>query len=115
NHSVMNYNVSTYPFTLDNTLFEPTDWSDMLCNLGGLDSTTGTAFSACTLNSSPGTTVGVAANGGTDPAPTDNVLSINGTATGSDVRVTNSYREPADYPTQLDSSSTLHVLVGTGD
>src|SRR6266566_3978701 len=37
-HSIMNYNTSTIPYTPNNTLLEPNDWRDALCDLGGVDS-----------------------------------------------------------------------------
>ena len=57
-HSAMNYNTTSVPYTADNLVFEPGDWADMLCDLGGVASTTST----CPLASSAGTSTGVAAN-----------------------------------------------------
>src|SRR5256885_4540447 len=59
-HSIMNYNTTSIPYTKDNTLLEPGDWSDALCDLGGVDSTTPVPFASCSLNSALGTSQGVA-------------------------------------------------------
>jgi hypothetical protein len=103
-HSAMNYN-PTIPYSINNILLEPNDWKDVLCDLGGVDSQTGTPFSACPLGSAPGTSVSVAAN-----------LDINGTTDGTDARVTNSYSTPLDTGLQTveDPGSTTRLLLRTG-
>jgi hypothetical protein len=59
-HSIMNYNTSTIPYTKDNTLLEPSDWRDALCDLGGIDSATPVPFANCALGSALGTAQGAA-------------------------------------------------------
>src|SRR5439155_19708246 len=63
-HSIMNYNFTTIPYTPNNTVLEPTDWTDALCNLGGVDSNAGTptAYANCTQSTAVGTSAGVAGN-----------------------------------------------------
>lgn len=101
-HSAMNYNTTSVPYTADNLVFEPGDWADMLCDLGGVASTTST----CPLASSAGTSTGVAAN----------AFSVNGTFDGSGTRVTNSYATSLDtgLQTQGDPNSTTHLLLSNG-
>ncbi|MDP9223445.1 MAG: hypothetical protein M3P18_06240, partial [Actinomycetota bacterium] len=106
-HSAMNYNNSTIPYSINNILLEPNDWKDVLCDLGGVDSQIGTAFSQCPLGSAPGTAVNVGANVGLD---------VNGTTDGTDARVTNSYSTPLDSGLQTveDPGSTTRLLLRTG-
>jgi hypothetical protein len=102
-HSIMNYNTTNIPYTKDNTLLEPRDWKDALCDLGGLDSVT----SACTLSTALGTSEGVAAN--------DAMYQISGVLTGSDsLRVTDGKvaAGDADFPMGVvDGSSPLRLLL----
>jgi hypothetical protein len=79
-HSVMNYNTTSIPYTKDNTLLEPTDWNDALCGLGGLAAGDPPTFIACTLNTALGTNSGVAAG--------NNFFQISGIVTGPNVKVT---------------------------
>lgn len=105
-HSVMNYNTSTIPYTKDNTLLEPRDWKDALCDLGGVDSLT----SLCTLSSALGTSEGVAAN--------DAMYQVSGVLTSSGLRVTDGKLATgdADFPVGVVSgSSPLHLRLYSGD
>jgi hypothetical protein len=64
-HSIMNYNTTTILYTPNNTLLEPTDWSDALCNLGGVDSSAvglNPAYASCTQSTAVGTSQGVGGN-----------------------------------------------------
>jgi hypothetical protein len=104
-HSAMNYNTTTgVPYTPDNVTFEPGDWSDMLCDLGGVDSTN--LATPCALSTSVGTANGVAAN----------AFDINGTTDGSSARVTNSYATSVDLglQTQGDPNSTTRLILSDG-
>jgi hypothetical protein len=103
-HSIMNYNTSSIPYTKDNTLLELNDWRDALCNLGGIESATATPFADCTLSTALGTSQGVAAN--------DAMYQISGILTsGSTVRVTDGKVAlgDADAPVGVVPSSALNL------
>jgi hypothetical protein len=105
-HSAMNYNTvgpPAIPYSPDNVVFEPNDWADMLCDLGGVASATP---GSCPLSSTVGTSTGVAAN----------AFDINGTTDGSNVRVANSYGASLDQglQTQEDPNSTAHLILSNG-
>jgi hypothetical protein len=112
-HSIMNYNTSTIPYTPNNTLLEPADWAATLCDLGGIDSATVTPFANCSLNSALGASQGV-------PAANGRVFyQISGICTGTDVnnnctgvRVTNPQANvPADGETGV--SCTATAIIGS--
>jgi len=115
-HSIMNYNTSTIPYTPNNTLLEPNDWKDALCDLGGVDSNAvgvTPAFASCSLNSALGASQGV-------PAALGRVFyQISGICTGTDVnnnctgvRVTNPQANvPADGETGV--SCTATAIIGS--
>jgi hypothetical protein len=109
-HSVMNYNTTSIPFTKDNTALEPRDWSDALCDLGGVDSTTGaTPFANCTLNAAVGTSAGVAAG--------NTMYGVSGVIVGGAPRVTDAGIVAGDstVPIGLASgSSPLQLLACSG-
>jgi hypothetical protein len=110
-HSIMNYNTTSGVYTKDNTLLEPNDWGDVLCNLGGVDSTTG-PFANCTLNAALGTSQGVPAAAGRK------FFQISGILTGnnaSPVRITMAKADvPGDLQTGDANTSRLHLLLCTG-
>jgi hypothetical protein len=115
-HSIMNYNTSTIPYTPNNTLLEPADWAATLCDLGGVDSNAvgaTPAFASCSLNSALGASQGV-------PAANGRVFyQISGICTGTDVnnnctgvRVTNPQANvPADGETGV--SCTATAIIGS--
>jgi hypothetical protein len=95
-HSIMNYNTTTIPYKAENTLLEPTDWKDALCNLGGVDSNgvgVTPAYANCTQSTAVGTSTGVAAGNG--------FYQISGVITGTGAaRVTNAKANvPGDFET----------------
>jgi hypothetical protein len=107
-HSIMNYNTTSIPYTKDNTLLEPNDWMDALCDLGGSDSATATPFQNCTLNGALGTSQGVPAG--------RNFYQISGILAGAAVRVTFA---KANVPGDVEmgtgaASSPLHLLLCSG-
>src|SRR5256885_3419398 len=125
-HSIMNYNTTTVPYTKDNTLLEPSDWKDALCDLGGVDSNAvglNPPFAGCSLNAALGTSTGVAA--------AHNMYQISGICTSTDVngnctgvRVTNAKANvPGDLETGIScttpacgvtaADSPLHLLLCT--
>jgi hypothetical protein len=120
-HSIMNYNTSTIPYTKDNTLVEPTDWTDALCDFGGIDSATVTPFQNCTLNSAPGTSQGVPAAGArkffqisgilTSAAPGFRITMAKANQP-NDIEVGVSCTRPLCGVTEPDSS--LHLLLCSG-
>jgi hypothetical protein len=107
-HSIMNYNTSIVPYTKDNTLLEPNDWMDALCDLGGVDSAGG--FGSCTLNAALGTSQGVPAAAGRK------YYQISGVLSGTGVRVTNPKANvPGDIEVGIGANtSPLHLLLCTG-
>jgi hypothetical protein len=122
-HSIMNYTTTSIPYTKDNTLLEPNDWADALCNLGGVDSTGG--FANCTLNSALGTSLGVPAAAGRVFYQISGICSstdVNGNCSG--VRLTFPQANvPGDTETGVSctspncsgpNDSPLHLLLCTG-
>jgi hypothetical protein len=110
-HSIMNYNTiaPNPPYTKDNTLLEPTDWADALCDLGGIDSLGGASpFANCTLSSALGTSQGVPATS----APS--MFQISGILSGTAVRVTNAKKVVGDVERGI-GASDLHLLLCAGE
>ena len=109
-HSVMNYNTTSIPFTKDNTALEPRDWTDALCDFGGIDSTTGALpFANCTLASAIGTSAGVAAG--------NTMYGVSGVIDGGAPRVTDAGIVPGDSSAPIglaSGSSPLHLLACNG-
>ena len=111
-HSIMNYNTTSIPYTKDNTLLEPNDWKDALCDLGGVDSNAvglTPPFASCSLNAALGTSTGVAA--------AHNMYQISGICTSTDVngnctgvRVTNA---KANVPGDLETGVICTSEVGS--
>jgi hypothetical protein len=111
-HSIMNYNTTAIPYTKDNTLLEPSDWKDALCDLGGVDSNAvgpTPPFASCSLNSALGTSTGVAAG--------HNMYQISGICTSTDVngnctgvRFTNA---KANVPGDLETGVSCTSEVGS--
>jgi hypothetical protein len=105
-HSVMNYNTTSIPYTKDNTLLEPSDWKDALCDLGGVESNAvgpTPAFASCSLNSALGTSAGVAA--GHNMYQISGILPLSG-----GVRVTNA---KANVPGDINTGITCTSEVGS--
>lgn len=111
-HSIMNYNTVSPnpPYTKDNTLLEPTDWAEALCDLGGVASTGG--FTNCTLSAALGTSQGVPATG----AP--KMYQISGILDGTGgVRVTDAKKVDGDVERGVvgpTDDSRLHLLLCVG-
>jgi len=109
-HSVMNYNTTSIPFTKDNTALEPRDWTDALCDFGGVDSTTGALpFANCTLAAAVGTSAGVAAG--------NTMYGVSGIVTGGVPRVTDAGIVGGDSSSPIglaSGSSPLNLLACTG-
>ena len=108
-HSIMNYNTTSIPYTKDNTLLEPNDWMDTLCNLGGVDSATVPPFANCRLNAALGTSNGVAAG--------NSMFQISGIVSANNVRVTDAKANvPGDVEVGVGAnSSPLHLRLGVTD
>jgi hypothetical protein len=111
-HSIMNYNTTSIPYTKDNTLLEPNDWGDALCDLGGVDSVTNPVFANCTLNTGLGSSQGVA-GGGTA------MYQISGILTSSGIRVTDAKVASGDANAPVGVASglgphPLHLLFYSG-
>jgi hypothetical protein len=115
-HSIMNYNTTSVPYTKDNTLLEPQDQADILCDLGGLASATATPYANCPVKTAIGTALGV--GGGSS----ETRFQISGTIVNGAVKVTESQTvdvDPGDKPVgvgdvtsplqlvELDSASTV--------
>jgi hypothetical protein len=127
-HSIMNYNTSSIPYTKDNTLLEPADWKEALCDLGGFDSTTPVPFANCTLSTALGTTQGVAAghvfyqvSGILTSSSTVRVTMAKANQSGrgqtgvvcKNVDEFDSVTNP--LPSCLTNDSTVHLLLCTGE
>ncbi|HEU6445372.1 MAG TPA: PxKF domain-containing protein [Gaiellaceae bacterium] len=101
-HSVMNYNFSSIPYTNDNILAEPDQWNDLQCDLR--PPSTSDPVTCGTIATSVGTSDGVAAGA--------NIFGIDGTydtVTGV-VRVTNSRLiAQADPDAVADPASALRL------
>jgi hypothetical protein len=111
-HSLMNYNTTSIPYTKDNTLLEPRDWADALCDFGGVDSATPTPYASCSETQAVGTSLGVGANAG----DLKDMFQISGTINGSVVTVTKSQTEKSDAESGIGAdSSLLHLLECAGD
>jgi hypothetical protein len=105
-HSIMNYNTVSPapPYTNDNTLLEPNDWGDALCDLGGFDSVP--LFQNCTLSTSLGTSEGA-------PATTTQVYQVSGIITGggTNLRVTDGKTATGpDVPVGIASGNSALTL-----
>ena len=101
-HSVMNYNFSTIPYTNDNILAEPDQWNDLQCDLRPPSASD--PVTCGTIATSVGTSDGVAA--GAD------IFGIDGTYDGTTgvVRVTNSRLiAQADPDALADPASVLKL------
>jgi hypothetical protein len=110
-HSIMNYNTVSPnpPYTKDNTLLEPTDWAEALCDLGGVASAGG--FANCTLSSALGTSQGVPATGAPKMYQISGILDTTG-----GVRVTDAKKVDGDVQRGIDptGSSGLHLFLCAG-
>lgn len=105
-HSAMNYNSTSIPYTNDNLLLEPRDWADIACDLGG---TCGTASGGtATLGSSVGTTNGVAA--GSSGYDINGTVNGDGTVTVANAHIIGNFLQTGLAP----SSAALHLFERTG-
>ncbi|HEX2293629.1 MAG TPA: hypothetical protein VHH55_09960, partial [Gaiellaceae bacterium] len=101
-HSVMNYNFSSIPYTNDNILAEPDQWNDLQCDLR--PPSTSDPVTCGTIATSVGTSDGVAAG--------NDIFGIDGTydETSGVVRVTNSRLiAQADPDAVADPASVLKL------
>jgi hypothetical protein len=111
-HSIMNYDTATIPYTKDNTLAFSRDWDDALCDLGGFESNAvgvTPAFASCTISSRIGTDAGVGAGLQLD------MFHIDGRVSGADVTVTDANTAAGDGEFGIGAAgSPLHLLLCEG-
>jgi hypothetical protein len=112
-HSIMNYDTTSIPYTKDNTLALARDWDDALCDLGGSESNAvapALPFASCTISTAVGTDIGVAAGAQLDMFHIDGHLSPEGLVTVNDANTA-----AGDGEFGIGSSgSPLHLLLCVG-
>jgi hypothetical protein len=116
-HSIMNYDTTTIPYTKDNTVMFGRDWDDALCDLGGLESNAVVvpptpAYASCTISTAVGTDAGVAAGFGTGDL---DMFHIDGHLSGGVVKVNDANIAAGDGEFGIGKAdSPLHLKLCNG-